>query len=253
MAKFFRRIRQQLLSQNSFARYIAYAIGEIFLVVVGILIALQVNNSNEQRKSDAQGRNYLISMKSELLNNLEVVTTEIETLDRSMSGQRELISLMNTEKDTAKEVDLSRIFAVSFSNVHELRYQDGTFKELLYSGGLTSIDNDSIRNEVTSWEGRMIAIRKQEQGVYEVREKIIDYMIDNGAFKNMLDDVGASGHFQIMNSIRRNSSKVLLTSQRFENLVSYHIALNDSQKFYYQRLENDIKNLLSMVERDLNK
>ncbi len=212
MAKFFRRIRQQLLSQNSFARYLAYAIGEIFLVVIGILIALQVNNSNEQRKSDAKGRNYLISMKSELLNNLEVVKTEIETLDRSMSGQRELISLMNTEKDTAKEVNLSRIFAVSFSNVHELRYRDGTFKELLYSGGLTSIDNDSIRNEVTSWEGRMIAIRKQEKGVYEVREKIIDYMIDNGAFKNMLDDVGASGHFQIMNSIRRNSSKVLLTS-----------------------------------------
>ncbi|NRB48010.1 MAG: hypothetical protein HRU41_10090 [Saprospiraceae bacterium] len=192
-------------------------------------------------------------MKRELLNNLEVVKTEIETLDRSMSGQRELISLMNTEKDTAKEVDLSRIFAVSFSNVHELRYQDGTFKELLYSGGLTSIDNDSIRNEVTSWEGRMIAVRKQEQGVYEVREKIIDYMIDNGAFKNMLDDVGASGRFQIMNSIRRNSSKVLLKSQRFENLVSYHIALNDSQKFYYQRLENDINNLLSLVERDLNK
>ena len=192
-------------------------------------------------------------MKRELLNNLEVVKTEIETLDRSMSGQRELISLMNNEKDTAKEVDLSRIFAVSFSNVHELRYQDGTFKELLYSGGLTSIDNDSIRNEVTSWEGRMIAVRKQEQGVYEVREKIIDYMIDNGAFKNMLDDVGASGRFQIMNSIRRNSSKVLLKSQRFENLVSYHIALNDSQKFYYQRLENDINNLLSLVERDLNK
>ena len=192
-------------------------------------------------------------MKRELLNNLEVVKTEIETLDRSMSGQRELISLMNTEKDTAKEVDLSRIFAVSFSNVHELRYQDGTFKELLYSGGLTSIDNDSIRNEVTSWEGRMIAVRKQEQGVYEVREKIIDYMIDNGAFKNMLVDVGASGRFQIMNSIRRNSSKVLLKSQRFENLVSYHIALNDSQKFYYQRLENDINNLLSLVERDLNK
>jgi len=252
MAKFFRRIRHQLLRKNRIARYLVYAIGEIFLVVIGILIALQVNNINEQRQSNAKGKKYLMSLKNELLNNLEVVKTGIEDLDKSMSGQRELITLINAEKDTANDIDLSRILAKSFSSVHELRYQDGTFKELLYSGGLISIDNDSIKNEVTSWEGRMTAVRKQEEGVYEVRKKIIDYMIDNGVFKNMLDDVGASDHFQIRKSIRRNSNKVLLKSQKFENLLSYHIALNDSQKSYYLILVNDIKKLLRIVETDLN-
>ncbi len=253
MAKFFRRIRQQLLTKSKFTRYFVYAIGEIFLVVIGILIALQVNNINEQRKSDAKGQKYLISMKNELLNNLEIVKTEIKKVDSSISGQRELISLINAEKDTANEVVLSRILARSFSTVHELKYQDGTFKELLYSGGLISIDNDSIKNEVTSWEGRMISVRKQEKGVYEVRDKIIDYMIDNGVFKTMLDDVGASNHFQIIKSARRNSSKILLKSQKFENLLSYHIALNESQKSFYVGLENDINKLLRMVEKDLNK
>lgn len=51
MLVFFRKIRQKLLSQNRVTQYLAYAIGEIILVVIGILIALQVNNWNENRKN----------------------------------------------------------------------------------------------------------------------------------------------------------------------------------------------------------
>jgi len=59
MFRFFRTIRQQLLSQNRFTRYLIYALGEIILVVIGILIALQINNWNEESKSRAQVVSYL--------------------------------------------------------------------------------------------------------------------------------------------------------------------------------------------------
>ena len=49
MIRFFRKIRQRLLAENRFSRYLAYAIGEILLVVIGILIALWINNSNQER------------------------------------------------------------------------------------------------------------------------------------------------------------------------------------------------------------
>ena len=52
MIKFFRNFRRRLLSDNKISKYLVYAIGEIFLVVVGILIALQVNNWNIQRKTE---------------------------------------------------------------------------------------------------------------------------------------------------------------------------------------------------------
>ena len=52
MIKFFRRIRQRLLSENKFSKYLLYAIGEIVLVVIGILIALQINNWNEDKKNN---------------------------------------------------------------------------------------------------------------------------------------------------------------------------------------------------------
>lgn len=61
MIKFFRHIRQQLIMKNQLgepalpvSRYLKYAIGEIILVVIGILIALQINNWNEARKIQAQ-------------------------------------------------------------------------------------------------------------------------------------------------------------------------------------------------------
>jgi|TARA_R110002020_G_scaffold396281_1_gene606303 sensor domain CHASE-containing protein len=52
MIKFFRKIRQRMLSESKFSRYLLYAIGEIILVVIGILIALQINTWNEERKLD---------------------------------------------------------------------------------------------------------------------------------------------------------------------------------------------------------
>lgn len=52
MIKFFRKVRQKLLTENNFSKYLIYAIGEIILVVIGILIALQVNNWNTERTRD---------------------------------------------------------------------------------------------------------------------------------------------------------------------------------------------------------
>ena len=58
MIKFFRIIRQQLLPENKFSKYLIYAIGEIVLVVIGILIALQINNSNNKRIEKERGAFY---------------------------------------------------------------------------------------------------------------------------------------------------------------------------------------------------
>jgi len=58
MINFFRKIRQRLLTENKFSKYLLYGIGEIILVVIGILIALSINNWNEDRKNDEVRRTY---------------------------------------------------------------------------------------------------------------------------------------------------------------------------------------------------
>ena len=67
MIKFFRKIRKHLLAENKFSKYLIYAIGEIILVVIGILIALQINNWN----NDNIERELELNMLSEILTNLE--------------------------------------------------------------------------------------------------------------------------------------------------------------------------------------
>jgi lipopolysaccharide/colanic/teichoic acid biosynthesis glycosyltransferase len=66
MIKFFRKIRQNMLSEGKSLKYLKYAIGEIVLVVIGILIALQINNWNESRKNGTKEKEYLEGIKTDL-------------------------------------------------------------------------------------------------------------------------------------------------------------------------------------------
>ena len=66
MIKFFRKIRQKLLTEKKFSKYLIYAIGEIVLVVIGILIALQINNWNEDQKNKALEKNMLENLAENL-------------------------------------------------------------------------------------------------------------------------------------------------------------------------------------------
>ena len=78
MIKFFRHIRQRLLSENKTGKYLKYAIGEIILVVIGILIALQINNWNEQRKVDREIFKTLTEIRSNLISDsLSISETRI--------------------------------------------------------------------------------------------------------------------------------------------------------------------------------
>ena len=78
MLKFFRRIRQSLLSQNKFSKYLLYALGEIFLVVIGILMALQINNLNEDRKKTAEIESLMQVFENELEENIKSCNSFIE-------------------------------------------------------------------------------------------------------------------------------------------------------------------------------
>ena len=64
MIKFFRKIRQKLLTENKFSKYLIYAIGEIILVVIGILIALQINNWNEEKQNQNLETHFIVEIQN---------------------------------------------------------------------------------------------------------------------------------------------------------------------------------------------
>ena len=84
MIKFFRKIRQKLLSENKFSKYLIYAIGEIVLVVIGILIALQINNWNNQQRDNQSEIKYLNQIKNSLRDNDLILKERIESDKRNL-------------------------------------------------------------------------------------------------------------------------------------------------------------------------
>ncbi|WP_415376685.1 DUF6090 family protein [Patiriisocius sp. Uisw_017] len=100
MIKFFRKIRQKTLTENKFGKYLTYAIGEIILVVIGILIALSINNWNENKKSENQLNNIYneveTNLKSDLLN-IDYVIKQYEQLElrleKMIKGEYSIIPL----------------------------------------------------------------------------------------------------------------------------------------------------------------
>ncbi len=102
MINFFRKIRKELANENQFVKYSRYAIGEIALVMIGILLALQVNNWNEERKQNNKGVNVLVKLKNEFIENqnlLKVIIPLHKRTEYSNNRLLELISPIPTEKN----------------------------------------------------------------------------------------------------------------------------------------------------------
>ena len=92
MIKFFRKIRQKLLSENKFSKYLIYAIGEIILVVIGILIALQINNWNEHKKLKKEYISDLKAIKENLEKDALTITTNINNGNRIVQEFQERLN-----------------------------------------------------------------------------------------------------------------------------------------------------------------
>jgi len=144
MIRLFRKIRQQLLSEDKYPIYLVYAAGEILLVVIGILLALQIDNWNDQRKERIRELNYLHAIKNDLELNRKEVESFIQQKQTAIESANIVIKYF--ENDT--------IYNPSYFNLHNLnvsistRFEEknNTFKELENSGQLALISNKEIKN-----------------------------------------------------------------------------------------------------------
>lgn len=98
MIKLFRNIRQNLIMENKTSKYLKYAIGEIILVVIGILIALSINNWNESRKQKKQIHTNILSIAKDISNDTVLQQGVIESLNKEIKAGELLIPIMESEK-----------------------------------------------------------------------------------------------------------------------------------------------------------
>ncbi|WP_370476487.1 DUF6090 family protein [Tamlana flava] len=97
MIKFFKKIRQNFLSEGKTGKYLKYAIGEIVLVVIGILIALTINNWNEEKKEKAELNQYLSSLKENIKEDIQVLDSLIKRREIIIAhSKKEQLNFLNS-------------------------------------------------------------------------------------------------------------------------------------------------------------
>ncbi len=125
MLHFFRKIRRDLLSNSEFFKYLKYAVGEIVLVVLGILIALQINNWNENRKDINKSRAVLGEFIKDLASDTTGISRVVKLLERQT--RYEVWALNRVVYDTSQVDRLKKAF---FSTVYQEFVQDRTYNKL---------------------------------------------------------------------------------------------------------------------------
>jgi hypothetical protein len=166
MIKFFRHIRQNLILENKTGKYLKYAIGEIVLVVIGILIALQINNWNETKKEQAMTNKYLSGFVSDLEKDRAQLDNLINVRKKQSASAKALLNMIETN-----EYDLDSFYSHFYYLFPFYRFtpNSNTLEEVLNSSHLRFITDDEIKNRLLDLRNEYKTLQLIEEHVYEDR------------------------------------------------------------------------------------
>jgi len=252
MIKFFRRIRKNLLTENKFSKYLLYAIGEIILVVIGILIALQINNWNESTKQSHIEQDYLIALREEFNHNRLAIEKVMEINTSNLENAVKISDLMGPGSPEITEKQFS-ILAMNATN-WEVQYRpnQAVLDEIISSGKLAIFRNKDLKFALSSSNGILTKVRFQEEEHSVVRMQIIATMNAEGNAKRMITDA-LKETFGIKESKFELGNLQLLQSQELENeLVDFILTAIYLNANYYSELKKEIDLILELIDDELN-
>jgi len=146
MIKFFRKIRQNLLSEGKTTKYFKYAIGEIVLVVIGILIALQINNWNEEKKYQKQLKIKMNSLLGDIGEDALQLKSLIKNLEQQNRAADHIIPIMESERKSIKDSLKFILDFNSFTTTPIISQQNDTWDFLSANGKLSELEDQELVN-----------------------------------------------------------------------------------------------------------
>lgn len=183
MIKFFRNIRQQLLMENKTGKYFKYAIGEIVLVVIGILIALQINNWNIER---IQRKNEIMILKDlqvEFLENLSDAERVMEGNENIYLAMTKIQNYSDREEYSYEAMDTLMYYVFDW---FDYTPKPGASNNLINSGNLNIISNKELRKLLTLWSGVAAELDDDEQvSVRYSQDIILPFLAGKFPFRNL--------------------------------------------------------------------
>ena len=228
MIKFFRHIRRSLLNDNKMGKYFKYAIGEIILVMIGILLALQVNNWNQNRIENNEENEVIAKLHKDFIENKKSLNEYISEVNLEINAQMTLLSLIGASKEELAVQNLDSLFYNSLE-ASEFAFADNTIKNIMQSGRLNLLKNEEITDLLYQWntlsEVRQMRMSKLDDWT---NNHLLPYLISKISFKEM----DAQGNFKWT-----GKSKVKPDYYPLFQEVAFENYLDNSLWFHQQVLE----------------
>ncbi|MFK2820630.1 DUF6090 family protein [Flavobacteriaceae sp. LMIT009] len=176
MIKFFKSIRQELVMKNDTSKYFKYAIGEVVLVMVGILLALQVNNWNNTRAKKQLEKTVLLQLKEDLGSMLNDLRGDKDVLKKGIESHLNIVEYI--DKDL--KYNDTMCFDFHWLIRDEYMYPITSAYNVLRKEGLDLISNDSIRNRTQNvFEFMLPRISKENPFYPDLEEFFNDFYHKN--------------------------------------------------------------------------
>ena len=255
MIKFFRKIRQNLLSEGKTGKYFKYAIGEIVLVVIGILIALSINNWNENRKVKKQEAQIYTELKGDLLQTRNDINETISKHKEIFKSSQQLITDIYEKKSNSQTIYES---LTTSSAEFQIIPKTSAF-ENLKNIGLNTLSNDSLRIAITNLFQLNLKRLDDELGMKQA-EINMTKLIQPFLFKYLIADYSQPTKYGFIHSDSISIYKLRINNyDKFLNdndlMKALQLSLYNRGKIIDGEIETvkEIDNVIYGIEKELKK
>ncbi|HKK12488.1 MAG TPA: DUF6090 family protein [Flavobacteriaceae bacterium] len=240
MIKLFRNIRQNLLREGKTANYLKYAIGEIILVVIGILIALQINNWNERRKYKSLETNMLTEIKASLEESLIEINEMIEENGNYVDNYKILLDHINNNLPYDKTLD------TYFGGLEYWvsPYFNYSAFETLKTLGAELISNDSLRKRIIRMYDRdfQYLVNDYDKSEWNYSTSVVHPFFS----KHLERDINSSKAVP-------NNYDELMNNAEFKNILTALIRLRSHGITTSKELKSSLENLIEDISNEIDK
>jgi hypothetical protein len=235
MIKFFRKIRQNLVLENKTGKYLKYAMGEIILVVIGILIALQINNWNEKNKEQAKTQTYYTQLLEDLHKDKAFAKNTIEKFEEQRKAYQDYLKKFNTTNVTLKTMyqNLIGLNQESFA----INFNTSTIESLQNSGEIVLIP-PLLRN-------KLIDLRRQQEKI--TQDESLDNNGKTGVAERLSMLQGAFGLEERLQNQEEIRASLHIEQKRSEIILGLE-AIQDWMDFSEKKSMRLLKELIQEIE-----
>jgi len=185
MINIFRKIRKQLANDNKPIKYMRYAFGEIILVVIGILIALQINSWNKDRIAKIEEKQILKNLHNEFQQNEYLLNEVVDINVRCFNTGVIVMGLFGKERSEIAKYNIDSLIFFSLEK-RLFSPSENALQDLFQSGRYQLISNDDLKKSLYQWSQKMLSAKERYSGMdSKIELDIVPYLSKNYSFKDI--------------------------------------------------------------------